>query len=93
MNAPLVTPLSPGERDVLLHTAMGLYVREIALLRGTSPNVVQNQRGHAFIKLGAYSSTEAVALLLVTDQDFYNDVRQAVFEGKLKPDYGKGSRP
>ena len=52
--------LTPSERDVLFYTALGLYAREIAPIRGTSHNVIQNQRGSAILKLGVYSSIEDV---------------------------------
>ena len=83
-------PLSPAERDVLFYTALGLYAKEITNIRCVTLNTIKNQRNHAFIKLGVYSSLEAIALLLVTDQEFYDKVKQAILAEEHKPNKPKG---
>jgi len=83
--------LTPSERDVLFYTALGLYAREIAPIRGTSHNVIQNQRGSAILKLGVYSSIEAISLMMSIDQEFHKKVRKAVLSGCHKPDGKKGN--
>ena len=83
-------PLSPSERNVLFYTALGLSADEIGDLRYTTGNTAVNQRKHILTKLGVYSSLEAVCLLLVTDNNFYNDVKEAVLAGLHKPTHRKG---
>lgn len=90
MIASIGKPLSPAERDVLFYTALGLYAKEIADIRCVTKNTIKNQRSHAFTKLGVYSSSEAIALLLVTNQEFYDKVKQAILAEEHKPYGPKG---
>lgn len=86
MNSLLMgSPLSPSERNVMHYTALGLTALEIGELRGTTHNVVKNQRGHAYTKIGAHSDVEAIATLMVTDQDFRDEVGVAILAGEHKP--------
>lgn len=84
-NLVIGAPLSPGERNVMYYTALGLTALEIGELRGTTHNVVKNQRGHAYTKLTAHSDVEAIATLMATDQGFCDDVRIAILAGDHKP--------
>ena len=42
---------------------------------------VKNHRSNAYIKLDVYSAAEAIALLMVTDQNFYDEVRRSLLDG------------
>ena len=86
MSVVMGKPLSLGERNVLFYTALGLTAKEIAVLRGTTHNVVKNQRGHAYVKLGTYTGVEAIAFLMATNPGFFDDVKRAVLNGDYKPD-------
>ena len=79
-------PLSPRESEVLLNTALGLTAVGIGTKLGISDQTVKSHRANIYVKLGVYSALEAVAQHLVTDRDFYNAVKEAISEGRDKPD-------
>lgn len=86
-------PLSPRERDVLLNTALGLTAAQIGKKLGISDQTVTRHRQNIYVKVGVYGALEAVAQQLVTDQDFYNVVKDAVLEGRDKPDKNNRGGP
>jgi len=79
-------PLSPREREILLNTALGLTAVQIGTKLGISDHTVKSHRTNIYVKMGVYSALEAVAQHLVTDQDFYNVVKEAILKGRDKPD-------
>jgi DNA-binding CsgD family transcriptional regulator len=83
-------PLSPREREVMLYTALGWTAVEIGSRLFIDPDTVKNHRCNSYIKLGVLGGApEAVALLLITDLDFYNKAREAILAEKDKSN-GKG---
>ena len=70
--------ISPREREALFYTALGLDGRMIADKMNIGFQTVKNHRSNAYIKLDVYSAAEAVALLMATDQGFYDEVKQSV---------------
>ena len=56
--------LTPRERDVLDYLCLGYTNIEVARACGSSPNTVRNQLARVFVKLGASTRSEAVALAL-----------------------------
>ncbi len=79
-------PLSPREREVLLNTALGLTAVQIGTKLGISDQTVKSHRANIYVKMGVYSALEAVTQCLITDQDFYNAAKDAILEGRDKPD-------
>ena len=70
--------VSPREREILVLTAVGLPSRQIAIQLSISPQTVKNHRSNAYIKLDVYSAVQAVTLLMATDQEFYDEVKQSI---------------
>ena len=84
---------TPSQRNVLYYTALGLTAYEISRLRSVTPNCIRNHRLNSYVRLGVYNTAEAISLLMVTDQEFFDDVKKAVLEGTHKPDsqlHGRG---
>jgi len=84
---------TPSQRNVLYYTALGLTAYEISRLRGVSAHCIKNHRIDSYVRLGVYNTAEAISLLMVTDQDFFDDVKKAILEGAHKPDsqlHGRG---
>ena len=79
-------PLSPREREILLNTALGLTAVQIGTKLGISDQTVKSHRANIYVKMGVYSALEAIVQHLITDLDFYNVVKEAVLEGRDKPD-------
>ena len=77
--APTLRPLSPTERQVLVLTAEGCTLREIAKQLGRSPKTVDGHRVHMYRKLGISSTAEAA--------------RMAVALGLVPVEVLGGSRP
>ena len=89
----IVGKLTPAQRNVLYYTALGLTAYEIGKLRETSPSCTKNHRLESYLRLGVYNTAEAISLLMVTDQGFFDDVEKAILEGAHKPDsqlHGRG---
>ncbi len=57
-------PLSPREREALLHLASGLTAKEIALAMGISPGTARKLLERAYRKLGARNRVEAVSRMM-----------------------------
>ena len=74
-------PISPREREALILTAVGLNCRQIADKMKIANQTVKNHRSNAYIKLDVYSAFHAIALLMVTDQGFYDEVKQSLTNG------------
>ena len=73
-------PISPREREALFLTATGLVGRQIADEMNISYQTVKNHKTNAYIKLDVYSAAGAIALLMATDQGFYEDVERALVD-------------
>ena len=73
-------PITPREREALILTAVGLNCRQIADKMKIANQTVKNHRSNAYIKLDVYSAFHAIALLMVTDQGFYDEVKLALEE-------------
>ena len=71
-------PISPREREALFYTALGLDGRMIADAMNIAFQTVKNHRSNAYIKLDVYSAFHAIALLMVTDQGFYDEVKRSL---------------
>jgi len=74
-------PITPREREALILTAVGLNCRQIADKMKIANQTVKNHRSNAYIKLDVYSAFHAIALLMVTDQGFYDEVKQSLTNG------------
>lgn len=61
------TPLTPRERDVLRRLAMGDTMPEIAQRFGKSHETIKSQAKMARARLGARTSTHAVAIAISLD--------------------------
>jgi DNA-binding NarL/FixJ family response regulator len=84
-NGPHITiggDISPREREALVLTAVGLGGRQIADEMNVSHQTIKNHKHNAYTKLGVYSAAAAVALLMATDQGFYDEVKQALANGR-----------
>ena len=79
-NAIKGNQITPREREALFYTALGLNGRQIADEMNIEYQTVKNHRSNAYIKLDVYSAAEAIALLMVTDQNFYDEVKQSLLE-------------
>ena len=78
-------PLSPREREVMLYTALGWTAEKIGVELFIDPDTVKNHRCNSYVKLGVFGGApEAVALLLITDLKFYDDVKKAITAGEDK---------
>jgi len=86
-------PLSPREREVLLNTTLGLTAMQIGAKLGISYHTVKRHRQNIYVKMGVYSALEAIIQHLVTDQDFYDEVKEAILEGRDKPDGNRRGGP
>ena len=71
-------PITPREREALFYTATGLDGRMIADAMNIAFQTVKNHRSNAYIKLDVYSAAEAIALLMATDQGFYEEVKRSL---------------
>jgi len=71
-------PITPREREALILTAVGLNCRQIADKMKIANQTVKNHRSNAYIKLDVYSAFHAIALLMVTDQGFYDEVKRSL---------------
>ena len=71
-------PLSPRERETLFYTALGCTAEQIGDRMFITKDTAKNHRGNAYVKLGAYTGVEAIALMMVTDHEFYDSVKEAV---------------
>ena len=61
---PRFPPLSPRERQCLIHLAQGLRVNAMAEALGTDPKTVEKQIASARSKLGAATREQAVAIAI-----------------------------
>lgn len=83
---PTISPLSPREREVMVFTALGLTCEQIGEKLFIGKRTAGRHRQNSYTKLGVFAGApEAVSLLLVTDLDFYNVVKDAILEGQDKP--------
>lgn len=81
-----ISPLSPRQREIMFYTALGLTCEQIGEKLFIEKSTVRRHRQDSYTKLGVYAGApEAVSLLLVTDLDFYNEVRSAIYTGQDKP--------
>lgn len=82
-NGPHITrgrDVSPREREALILTAVGLGGRQIADKMNVSYQTIKNHKHNAYIKLDVYGAAAAIALLMVTDQNFYDEVKRHITE-------------
>lgn len=64
LGAPLPSALSPAERELVRHLALGHATADIALARGTSFFTVRNQLSALYRKLGVANRAEALGRLV-----------------------------
>ena len=78
-------PLSPREREVMFYTALGWTAEQIGIKLFIETDTAYNHRQNSYVKLGVLGgAVEAVSLLLITDLEFYDDVKNTIIAGKDK---------
>ena len=73
-------PLTEREREILLETAMGYESKQTAQRLVISYQTVKNHKTNIYVKLDVWGAAEAVALLMVTDDEFYAEVKSGFEE-------------
>jgi DNA-binding NarL/FixJ family response regulator len=69
----------------MFYTALGWTTKQIGAKLFIETDTAQNHRQNSYVKLGIFGgAAEAVALLLITDLEFYDNVKKAVTAGKDK---------
>ena len=74
-------PLSPREREVLFYSALDLPNKQIADKMRIAYQTVKNHKTNIYVKLDIFGVAGAIALLMATDQGFYDEVKRSLLDG------------
>jgi DNA-binding CsgD family transcriptional regulator len=84
---PVISPLSPRQREIMIHIAAGDSNKQIAAQLNLSERTIKNQLGHIFRKLDVENRTQAVLVSIQNgwiprEMDRYHPVAVAVTSGR-----------
>jgi DNA-binding CsgD family transcriptional regulator len=84
---PVISPLSPRQREIMIHIAAGDSNKQIAAQLNLSERTIKNQLGHIFRKLDVENRTQAVLVSIQNgwiprEMDRYHPTAVAVTSGR-----------